>query len=81
MKTLLHKTFKGQGSFKDSSSKAEISLYFMLKLTHSCVRVSLESVGCIYDTFDNNLEIKNNFAKYLWESLFDKRFFFNYALK
>ena len=29
------------------------------------VRDSLENVPCIYDTFDNNFEIKNDFKEYL----------------
>ena len=32
------------------------------------LRVTLEIVVCIFDTFDNNLEIKNCFTKYLNES-------------
>ena len=34
------------------------------ELTHKCLR---EIVVWIYDTFDNNLEIKDDFEKYLKE--------------
>ena len=32
--------------------------------THSCLRIPLEKVVCIYDTFDNNFEIRNDFTRY-----------------
>ena len=32
------------------------------------LRVTLEIVFCIYETFHNNFEIKNDFTKYLKES-------------
>ena len=34
-----------------------------LYLTHSCLRVPLKTVVWIYDTFDNNLGIKNSFTQ------------------
>ena len=37
-------------------------------LIHSCLRVTLQSVVWIFDTFDKNLEMKNDFTKYLKES-------------
>ena len=39
-----------------------------LILTHPCLHVPLEIVVWIYDTFDNNFGIDNDFTKYLNES-------------
>ena len=36
--------------------------------THSCLRVPLEIVVCIYDTFDNNFGSGKDIIKYLKES-------------
>ena len=38
------------------------------RFQHQCLGVTLEFVVWIQDTFDNNLKIKNYFAKYLKES-------------
>ena len=38
-----------------------------LSLTQSFLRVTLEIVFWIFDTYDNNLEITNDFGKYLKE--------------
>ena len=38
-------------------------------LTHITVRVSLESIVFIYDTFDNNFAIKNFYIIYVGEFL------------
>ena len=37
-------------------------------LTHTCLRVPLEIVVWIYNTFDDNLGIKKDFIKHLKES-------------
>ena len=38
------------------------------RLTHLCLRVTLEIVVRIFDTSDNNLGIKNDFTKYFKKS-------------
>ena len=40
----------------------------MACLTHYCLKVTLEIVVWISDDFGNNLEIKNDFTKYLKKS-------------
>ena len=45
---------------------------------------SWKNVVCVFDTFDNNLEIKNAFRKYLKETCekcLDKHFHFKYFPK
>ena len=53
-------------------------------LTHSHLRVPLESIVCYAHTFGNNFEIKRNITKYLKESCYvvsDKHFSFIYFPK
>ena len=46
-----------------------ISMYYWHKhFNHIWVRVPPEIVVWIYDTYDNNFEIVNDFTKYLLES-------------
>ena len=40
----------------------------MNRLAHYCLRVPLQNVVWIPDTFDDNFKIKNDFHKYLKES-------------
>ena len=42
-----------------------VNQLFYVLLTHPCLQGPLEIVVLNYDTFDDNFEIKNNFAKIL----------------
>ena len=53
-------------------------------LTHSCPDISLTSVVCTYNTFENYLRIRHDFTKYLKKSCglgSDQYFSFKYFLK
>ena len=53
-----------------------------VKLTHSCRDISLASVVCSSETFENNFKIKCKFTKYLKKSCgkgSDPHFLFKYA--
>ena len=45
-----------------------IVLWMKVALSLEGLRVPPEIDSWIYDTFDNNFDVENNFTKYLWES-------------